>query len=173
MSRAFYCRAFLLTGKEEDNILRGRGHREGSSLSIKRSDVLHDTTLTRSDDVNLQAVQHSWTYKPLVHDIFSMDLNRFTVEEPATLPGAAPSKKSFEVGDDDFFWEANGRAPFPQVAAESDKELSRYKQVISVLIGCAIWERSCLCLPIGPLSRSIQGRLLLRAHSRTHRTSTV
>ena len=58
-----------------------------------------------------------------------MDLNRFTVEEPSALPGAAPSKKSFEVGDDDFFWEANGRAPFPAVAAESDKELSRYKQV--------------------------------------------
>lgn len=78
----------------------------------------------------LQTLQHSWTYKPLVHDIFSMDLNRFTVEEPAALPGAAPSKKSFEVGDDDFFWEANGRAPFPQVAAESDKELSKYKQVL-------------------------------------------
>lgn len=70
-----------------------------------------------------------------------MDLNRFTVEEPATLPGAAPSKKSFEVGDDDFFWEANGRAPFPQVAAESDKELNKYKQV-----GCALYfHRQTLC----------------------------
>lgn len=74
-------------------------------------------------------MQHSWTYKPLVHDAFSMDLNRITVEEPATLPGAAPTKKSFEVSDDDFFWEAHGRAPFPQVAQQSDEELKRYKQV--------------------------------------------
>ena len=74
-----------------------------------------------------------------------MDLNRFTVEEPATLPGAAPSKKSFEVGDDDFFWEANGRAPFPQVAAESDKELNRYKQARRALDCVLSLERSPFC----------------------------
>jgi len=76
-------------------------------------------------------LQHSWTYKPLVHDAFSMDLNRITIEEPNLLPGAPPSKKSFEVGDDDFFWQANGRSQFPQVAAESDRELSQYKQAIN------------------------------------------
>jgi len=85
-----------------------------------------------------QVLQHSWTYKPLVHDAFSMDLNRITIEEPNLLPGAPPSKKSFEVGDDDFFWQANGRSQFPQVAAESDRELSQYKQA------CALTKRfSC------------------------------
>ncbi len=105
-----------------------------------------DTAMIQGYISTLQAVQHSWTYKPLVHDIFSMDLNRFTVEEPATLPGVAPSKKSFEVGDDDFFWEANGRAPFPQVAAESDRELSKYKQVFHAMLhtSCTSFEGSKL-----------------------------
>ena len=80
-----------------------------------------------------QVLQHTWTYKPLVHDVLGMDLNRITVDESAgksVLPGVQPSaKKSFEVGDGDFFWEANGRAQFPKVAAEVEGQISQYKQV--------------------------------------------
>ena len=80
-----------------------------------------------------QVLQHTWTYKPLVHDVLGMDLSRITVDEVgssnAVLPGAHPMKKSFEVGDGDFFWEANGRAQFPKVAAEVDTQIMQYKQV--------------------------------------------
>ena len=79
-----------------------------------------------------QVLQHTWTYKPLVHDVLGMELSRITVDEVgssnAVLPGAQPMKKSFEVGDGDFFWEANGRAQFPKVAAEVDAQIMQYKQ---------------------------------------------
>ena len=78
-----------------------------------------------------QVLQHSWTYKPLVHDVFNMHLNRVTVEEPSSSGPSlqAPQKKSFEVGEGDFFWEANGRAQFPAVAAEVEAQINQYKKV--------------------------------------------
>ena len=49
-------------------------------------------------------LQHTWTYKPLVHDVLGLSLNRVTVEEapPAAaaavgLAPQAPVKKHFEV----------------------------------------------------------------------------
>jgi len=50
-------------------------------------------------------LQHTWTYKPLVHDVLGLALNRVTVEEPASAPAAAavglapqaPAKKHFEA----------------------------------------------------------------------------
>ena len=51
-----------------------------------------------------QMLQHAWTYKPLVHDVLGLSLNRVTVEEapPAAaaavgLAPQAPVKKHFEV----------------------------------------------------------------------------
>ena len=58
----------------------------------------------------LQMLQHTWTYKPLVHDVLGLSLNRVTVEEapPAAaaavgLAPQAPVKKHFEVW---HFWRA-------------------------------------------------------------------
>ena len=50
----------------------------------------------------LQAVQHTWTYKPLVQDVLGMSLNRVTLDaEPSTsqqiLQQSAASKKTYEV----------------------------------------------------------------------------
>ena len=49
------------------------------------------------------ALQHSWTYKPLAHDVLGMRLNRITVApaqakagQPPLL-GIAAQPKSFEV----------------------------------------------------------------------------
>jgi len=49
-------------------------------------------------------LQHTWTYKPLVHDVLGMSLNRVTVEEAPPAAAAAvglapqtPVKKHFEV----------------------------------------------------------------------------
>jgi len=50
----------------------------------------------------LQAVQHTWTYKPLVQDVLGMSLNRVTLDaEPSTsqqiLQQTASSKNTYEV----------------------------------------------------------------------------
>ena len=33
------------------------------------------------------------------------------------------------MGEADFFWEANGRSPFPDAASEVDVQVQKYKQV--------------------------------------------
>ena len=59
-----------------------------------------------------------------------MHLNRVTIEDPSKGPSLqGPQKQSYEVGEGDFFWEANGRAPFEAVAAEIEVQLQQYKQV--------------------------------------------
>lgn len=81
-------------------------------------------------------LQHAWTYKPLVHDVLAMRLNRITLPDngaaPA-LPGAAAAKKSYEVDDGDFFWSGHGREPFPKIAEQVETELGKYKQAIEEL----------------------------------------
>ena len=51
----------------------------------------------------LQMLQHPWTYKPLVHDVLGLALNKVTVEAPEPA-GAAPAvlkpppkRQTFEV----------------------------------------------------------------------------
>ncbi|KAK9829342.1 hypothetical protein WJX72_005270 [[Myrmecia] bisecta] len=83
-------------------------------------------------------LQHAWTYKPLVHDVLGMSLNRITVDaEPGPsqqLTGQrGNAKKHFEVGEGDFFWEQNGRNQFPKVAEQVDVELQKYKLAIEEL----------------------------------------
>ena len=34
-----------------------------------------------------------------------------------------------QVGEGDFFWDANGRNQFPKVAEDADAQLQKYKQV--------------------------------------------
>lgn len=46
------------------------------------------------------ALQHSWTYAPLVADVLGMASNRVSVPEPTpagAAPGRAPTLKSYEV----------------------------------------------------------------------------
>uniref|UniRef100_A0A0C9S5J0 TSA: Wollemia nobilis Ref_Wollemi_Transcript_19053_2198 transcribed RNA sequence n=1 Tax=Wollemia nobilis TaxID=56998 RepID=A0A0C9S5J0_9CONI len=77
------------------------------------------------------AVQHDWSYRPLVHDVLGMKLNRVSVHGDATAPGGGKGKgavKSYELDDSDNFWVANSSAPFPKVAEEVETQLSKYKQ---------------------------------------------
>lgn len=68
------------------------------------------------------AVQHDWSYRPLVHDVLGMKLNRVMVQ------GDGKGKKSYELDDSDSFWVANASAPFPKVAEEVETQLGKYKQ---------------------------------------------
>lgn len=68
-------------------------------------------------------LQHTWTYKPLVHDVLGLHLNK--VELPGEGGGA---RAVHEVDERDFFWAAHGREPFPKVAEQIEVELGRYRQ---------------------------------------------
>ncbi|KAL6783831.1 SLY1 [Auxenochlorella protothecoides x Auxenochlorella symbiontica] len=79
-------------------------------------------------------LQHAWTYKPLVHDVLGMRLNRVTLAAPGGAPGAAtPVPKTFEVDDSDFFWSAHGREQFPKIAEQVEAELARYRAAVDEL----------------------------------------
>lgn len=38
-----------------------------------------------------------------------------------------------QVGDEDFFWEANGRSQFPKMAEDVDAQLQKYKAAVEEL----------------------------------------
>jgi hypothetical protein len=58
-----------------------------------------------------------------------MHLNRITVEVPSdeSSPAKGSNKKSYDLANNDFFWNKNASVPFPQVAEDIDAELTRYK----------------------------------------------
>ena len=74
-------------------------------------------------------LSHSWTYQSLISDVLSMHLNRITVEVPSdeSSPTKGSNKKSYDLANNDFFWNKNASVPFPQVAEDIDAELTRYK----------------------------------------------
>ncbi|KAK9822559.1 hypothetical protein WJX74_004630 [Apatococcus lobatus] len=84
-------------------------------------------------------LQHPWTYKPLVHDVLGLALNKVTVEAPEPAGAAStvlkppPKRQTFEVGEADFFWEASGAKPFPDVVTDLDQSIAKYKQAIEDL----------------------------------------
>ena len=52
-----------------------------------------------------------------------------------------------QVGEGDFFWDANGRNQFPKVAEDADAQLQKYKQV-----RVRLCSSQCHCL-LKPISR--------------------
>lgn len=71
-------------------------------------------------------LSHSWTYQSLVHDVLKMHLNRITVEvADEQNPEAKP--RSYDLNASDFFWARNASAPFPTIAEDIDKELTKYQ----------------------------------------------
>ena len=83
------------------------------------------------------ALQHPWTYQPLVHDILGMRLNRVDVagDDDAldkAVGGRGASKKSYELEESaDPFWRNHGDAIFPRVAEEVEAELTKYKKAMA------------------------------------------
>ncbi|KAK9862629.1 hypothetical protein WJX84_008227 [Apatococcus fuscideae] len=84
-------------------------------------------------------LQHPWTYKPLVHDVLGLALNKVSVEvtegagaAPPVIR-APPKRQQFEVGEGDFFWEMSGPKPFQEVVTDIDQQILKYKQAIEEL----------------------------------------
>ncbi|XP_068659257.1 SEC1 family transport protein SLY1-like [Aristolochia californica] len=68
------------------------------------------------------AIQHDWTYRPLVHDVLGLKLNRLTVQ------GEKGGNQSYELDYSDPFWVSNASSPFPKAAEEIQTQLEKYKQ---------------------------------------------
>ncbi|XP_062205478.1 SEC1 family transport protein SLY1-like [Phragmites australis] len=62
-------------------------------------------------------VQHDWSYRPLVHDVLGLKLNKLKL----------PAEK-YDLDDSDKFWVANSWSQFPKVAEEIEAQLAKYKQ---------------------------------------------
>ena len=58
------------------------------------------------------AIQHDFRYRPLVHDVLGLRLNRLSVQ------GEKGGMRSYELDSADSFWVANGSLEFPEVAVE-------------------------------------------------------
>ncbi|KAL9231898.1 hypothetical protein vseg_007060 [Gypsophila vaccaria] len=67
-------------------------------------------------------VQHDFRYRPLVHDVLGLRLNRVNVQ------GEKGGMKSFELDGGDPFWAANGGLEFPEMAVEIENQLNKYKK---------------------------------------------
>lgn len=67
-------------------------------------------------------IQHDFRYRPLVHDVLGLRLNRLSVQ------GEKGGMKSFELDSSDPFWVANGWLEFPEVAVEIETQLNKYKR---------------------------------------------
>lgn len=75
-------------------------------------------------DRNLElavAIQHDFRYRPLVHDVLGLRLNKLSVK------GDNGGMKSFELDRLDPFWVANGSLEFPDVALQIETQLAKYK----------------------------------------------
>ncbi|KAK9668225.1 hypothetical protein RND81_13G042700 [Saponaria officinalis] len=70
-------------------------------------------------------VQHDFRYRPLVHDVLGLRLNRVSVR------GEKGGMKSFELDGGDPFWEASGGLEFPEVAVEIENQLNKYKKDVN------------------------------------------
>ncbi|KAH0688474.1 hypothetical protein KY290_019502 [Solanum tuberosum] len=68
------------------------------------------------------AIQHDFRYRPLVHDMLGLRLNRLNVQEDKG------GMKSYELDKSDPFWMANWSLEFPEVAVEIESQLRKYKK---------------------------------------------
>lgn len=111
----------------KDNLFSGAQSRSNTAAGTPAARPIL-IVVDRNVDL-IPMLSHSWTYQSLVHDVLKMHLNRITVELPsdASNPSTQPTKRSYDLNSNDFFWTRNAGVPFPQVAEDIDSELTRYK----------------------------------------------
>jgi sec1 family domain-containing protein 1 len=121
--------AAKLDRKLRDHILNARdnlfsGNRAGAPAGTSSRPVL--VIVDRNVDF-VPMLSHSWTYQSLIHDVLSMRLNTITIDVPVdeSNPGK-DSRKIYDLTSNDFFWNKNAGAPFPNVAEDIDVELKKY-----------------------------------------------
>ncbi|KAF2861271.1 Sec1-like protein [Piedraia hortae CBS 480.64] len=123
--------AAKLDRKLRDHILNAKDNLFSGSRSASGEIAMSSRPVLIIVDRNVDLVpmlSHSWTYQSLIHDVLDMRLNRITVETPVDEenPSKGTTRRTYDLTSNDFFWNRNASAPFPQVAEEIDKELKRY-----------------------------------------------
>eukprot|EP00897_Mesotaenium_endlicherianum_P000073 jgi/Mesen1/10066/ME000730S09340 len=78
-------------------------------------------------------IQHSFSYRPLVHDVLGMRLNKVVVHQSASSAAQSamrgkPPQTVHELDESDAFWAAHCSSPFPKAAEEVDLALKKWKQ---------------------------------------------
>ena len=108
----------------KDNLFSGNRSASGPGTPSSRPVLI---IVDRNVDL-VPMLSHSWTYQSLIHDVLRMHLNKITVEVPSEDENVTKStKRNYDLTANDFFWNKNAGAPFPQVAEDIDAELTRYK----------------------------------------------
>lgn len=74
-------------------------------------------------------LQHQWIYRPAVHDLFNIHLNRVTI--PAKDNKDTKAMKVYDIEFDDEFWNKNKNKPFPQVAENVSTALEHHKEELT------------------------------------------
>lgn len=92
---------------------------EGGGLSSFQRPIL--CLFDRNFELSV-GIQHDFRYRPLVHDVLGLRLNRLNVQ------GEKGGMKSFELDSSDPFWVTNGSLEFPEVAVEIENQLTKYKK---------------------------------------------
>lgn len=123
--------AAKLDRKLRDHILNSKDNLFSGSRSGGASSTPSSRPVLIIVDRNVDLVpmlSHSWTYQSLIHDVLTMQLNRITLDVPgdANASNKASTKRSYDLTANDFFWNKNAGAPFPQVAEDLDTDLKRY-----------------------------------------------
>lgn len=119
--------ATKLDRKLRDHVLNSRDNLFTKNQSNAYSTPSRPVLIIMDRNVDLvPMLSHSWTYQSLVHDVLKMHLNRITVEvADEQNPQAKP--RAYDLNASDFFWARNASAPFPQVAEDIDKEITKYQ----------------------------------------------
>ncbi|KAG2374974.1 hypothetical protein C9374_010348 [Naegleria lovaniensis] len=72
-------------------------------------------------------LQHQWTYRSMVFDLFQMKSNQVKVPLKKKSTAASATEQTYEIALDDEFWIENSSKPFQEVAQNVTGNLERHK----------------------------------------------
>ncbi|EJW04145.1 hypothetical protein EDEG_01581 [Edhazardia aedis USNM 41457] len=76
-------------------------------------------------------VEHPWTYNSLVSDLQNFSLNKVVIQSQDNNP-KEPKTFTFELCEDDFFWQKNQAEQFPVVSQKIEEELLEHKKELAL-----------------------------------------
>ena len=72
-------------------------------------------------------LQHQWTYRSMIHDIFQMKSNQVKVPIRKKVSENSSPEQTYEIALDDEFWIENATKPFQEVAQNVTNYLEKHK----------------------------------------------
>ncbi|KAF0982781.1 hypothetical protein FDP41_010760 [Naegleria fowleri] len=98
-----------------------------SSVSVEKKKsrpllIINDRTI----DLTV-CLQHQWTYRSMVFDLFQMKSNQVKVPLKKTATSSSATEQTYEISLEDEFWMENSCKPFQDVAQNVAGNLERHK----------------------------------------------